>query len=347
MKEIVGVIHFHTTYSDGYSSYQEALEKASLTGLDFLIGTDHNTLKPKEDGLEGYHNGVLLICGYEITNHLNHYLAIGIDKLIQPSDRPQEFIDKVKEEGGLGIIAHPHHLGIKRFGINAFPWGDWSVKGFDSISIWDLVNDWGEHINGYITGIRSLINPGGNLTGPNLDTLKVWDKLNLERLVGGIGELDNHNNQFKVFSIPIVTFKWEFAFRTIRNHLIVDNITGDANKDIKNILDIIRKGRLFVANDYFMDSTGFEFFALLDGGNRANMGDRLKPKTNIILFAKSPTKAYIRLIHNNKLIKEVYSDSLSYSTNESGVWRTEVHLQQGLWRRSWIYSNPIVIESED
>jgi len=347
MKEIIGAIHFHTIYSDGYSSYEEALAQAKPAGLAFLIGTDHNTLKPKEDGLEGYHNDVLLICGYEITNNVNHYLVIGIDRIFPPSDKPQEFIDKVKKEGGLGIIAHPHHLGIKRFGIDAFPWVDWNVKGYDCISIWDLVNDWGEHVNGYISGIKSLINPSGNLTGPNRKTLETWDRLNLERRVPGIGELDNHNNKFKVFGIPIVTFDWRFAFRTIRNHLFIDDMTGDVNKDTKNILDTIRKGRLFVANDYFMDSTGFEFFALLDGGSRAYMGDRLKAKTNIVLFAKSPIKAYIRLIHNSRLIKEVFSESLTYSTNESGVWRAEVYLQKGLWRRSWIYSNPIVIETEN
>ncbi|MGQ9706756.1 MAG: CehA/McbA family metallohydrolase [bacterium] len=345
MKEIVGSIHFHTTYSDGYSTYQEALEEAKKANLDFIIGTDHNTLKPKEDGLEGYHNGVLLICGYEITNNFNHYLVLGTDKLFSPNERPQEFINRVKEAGGLGIIAHPYHIGIKRFGVDAFPWMDWNVEGFDCISIWDLVNDWGEHIKGYITGIKSLIKPSENLTGPNHKALVMWDRLNLQRRVPGIGETDNHNTQFKVFGIPIVTFDWEFAFRTIRNHLFIDEMTGDANKDINKILETIKRGRLFIANDFFMDSTGFDFFALLDGGRRAYMGDRLQPKTEIFLFIKSPIKAYLRLMQNGRLIKEVYSNSLTYSTNKSGVFRAEVHLQKGLWRRSWIYSNPIVIES--
>lgn len=344
MREYVGVIHLHTEYSDGWGTYEQIMKTAKEVGLDFVIGTDHDTIQPKLDGLEGYHNGVLLICGYEITPEINHYLAIGTDKLIPPSDNPQDYIDDVRESGGLGVIAHPHHIGIKRFGVDAFPWNDWSVNGYDAMSIWDLVNDWGENINGYVSGLQGLINPAGYINGPNPKTLHLWDELNRERLVAGIGELDNHNTHFKVFGITVEVFKWEFALKTIRNHLLIDDITGDYERDTKHIIDVIKRGRLFVANDYFENSRGFEFFALLDGGKRAYMGERLPAGTKMNLFINSPKKAYILLFHNSNLVKEKYSTNLTYATDKSGVWRAEVHLQKGLWRRGWIYSNPITIE---
>ena len=82
LHEYVGVIHIHSTYSDGTRPIPEIAQIASEVGLDFLMFTDHNTLQPKRDGMEGWYNGVLISTGYEINDadDLNHYLAFGLDR---------------------------------------------------------------------------------------------------------------------------------------------------------------------------------------------------------------------------------------------------------------------------
>ena len=66
--EYVGIIHIHSTYSDGSQSIQEIAKVARDLSLDFLMFTDHNTLQAKRDRLEGWHSGVLVMVGYEIND---------------------------------------------------------------------------------------------------------------------------------------------------------------------------------------------------------------------------------------------------------------------------------------
>ena len=43
--DYVGVIHIHTRYSDGAGTIEEIARNANAQQLDYLIVTDHNTLK--------------------------------------------------------------------------------------------------------------------------------------------------------------------------------------------------------------------------------------------------------------------------------------------------------------
>ena len=54
---------------------------ADESGLDFLILTDHNTLRALKEGYEGWYNNTLLLVGCEINDkeNKNHYLAFDIE----------------------------------------------------------------------------------------------------------------------------------------------------------------------------------------------------------------------------------------------------------------------------
>ena len=84
MNEYVGAIHIHSTYSDGTGKIEDIAQAASDSGLDFIMMTDHNTLKPKEDGYEKWINNVMVIIGYEVNDmsNKNHYLVFGLDEVI-------------------------------------------------------------------------------------------------------------------------------------------------------------------------------------------------------------------------------------------------------------------------
>ena len=62
-----GAVHIHTRYSDGSGGMGEIIEAAQRAGLDFIVISDHNKLDAKYDGWEGWHDGVLVIAGAEVT----------------------------------------------------------------------------------------------------------------------------------------------------------------------------------------------------------------------------------------------------------------------------------------
>lgn len=62
--QYTGCIHMHTLDSDGTATHEEVVAFGAEVGLDFLLFTDHMTLKSRS-AQEGYHNRLLVIVGYE------------------------------------------------------------------------------------------------------------------------------------------------------------------------------------------------------------------------------------------------------------------------------------------
>ena len=61
--ELTGIIHCHSTYSDGTGTVPEIAAAARANDLDFLLLTDHDTLAAAQHGEEGWHGSVLLLVG--------------------------------------------------------------------------------------------------------------------------------------------------------------------------------------------------------------------------------------------------------------------------------------------
>jgi hypothetical protein len=73
-----GVVHVHTTLSDGGGTPEEVIRAARATGLAFLGITDHNNLDAKP--FEGYRDGVLVLVGSELSTPVGHLLGLGLDR---------------------------------------------------------------------------------------------------------------------------------------------------------------------------------------------------------------------------------------------------------------------------
>jgi hypothetical protein len=67
-------------YSDGSGRIEDIIKTAKELKADFLVSSDHNTLKPKSDGLEGYYDGLFYFAGEEINTEFGHFLALGSKK---------------------------------------------------------------------------------------------------------------------------------------------------------------------------------------------------------------------------------------------------------------------------
>jgi hypothetical protein len=349
LKDYVGVIHMHSAYSfDGRTPITTILDAARESGVDILLLTDHSTLGAKEDGFEGWRDGILLIVGEEIAPRFNHYLAFGLGEAVACAERepdlpPQAYIDRVRNGGGIGFIAHPDHAGTALFHVKHYAWTDWSVTGYTGLGIWDFMTDWQNSLSGRIRAVLSYAFPALFLRGPSPATLECWDRLTQERRVVGIGELDNHDSLRCFWRIPIPVFPFSRVFSLIRTHILCEEpLCGEGRADIAAILTALRNGRTYVSLDHFRTASGFSL-TLTEGGRKATMGDEFTLHHSAELRAFFPSRARIRLIRNGKLFRQKTARELCATICEPGVYRIEADLKAFGRYRPWIFSNPLYV----
>ncbi len=347
--DYTGVIHLHSSFSfDGSEPLEKILQSANKNKIDFLMLTDHDHLKAREGGWEGWHNNTFLIAGQEISPRFNHYMAFNISKPVSIGDdaegkNPQKYIDAVNEQGGFGFIAHPDHEGTKMFHVKHYHWNDWTVSGYQGLGIWDFMTDWQNSLRGYCVGLLSFFFPAWFLRGPRPVTLQKWDALNQIRKTVGIGELDNHATIEKVFGINFVVFPFDRAFKFIRTHVLTEEkLSKNSQKDIKTIIQSLLAGRVYFALEYFHKAHGFCFFAKQEG-REYQMGDDFVLDGQARLAVSLPAKALVRIIRNGSLWAQQQTVNLVLPTFEPGVYRVEAYLKSYGKLRPWIFSNPIFI----
>jgi hypothetical protein len=338
-----GAVHVHSTYSDGTGSVSEIMEGAVHAGLDFVILTDHDTIKALEEGHEGWYGGSLLIVGTEISPRYNHYIAFGSGDLKNldgmNKKTPQEFIDEINSQGWVGFISHPDHQGVKRFDIPAYPWLDWEVDRFVGICVWDFMSDWQEQLDRQDISFEIYSDFPRWLTGAKEVTLKRWDEFTQRRKVVGIGELDNHKALRDYQGEKITAFPYDLCFRTITNHLLLSQpLDKDKLKAKQQIVEAFRQGRLYISFDYWDDPTEFSF-EIESGDACVTMGQQITLEQKGQLILSLPAKAHINIVCNGKTIWEGEEDETIMDIQQRGVYRVEAIRNDLIW----IISNPIYV----
>jgi hypothetical protein len=347
MFEYIGAAHIHSVFSDGTGEIPEIAKYAEESDLDFILMTDHNTLRPLQEGYEKWYGKTLCLIGCEINDkeNKNHYMAFGIDEAYSTRLPAKEYVKKVKEAGGIGFIAHPHEKRNHMKEHPPYPWVDWSIEDFTGIEIWNHMSEWMENLteqNKY----NSFLHPLRSITAPPQETLKVWDKLNLKQKVVGIGGVDAHahkQNLFGFFEVEI--FPYKVLFKSIHNHVLLPSqlIKGNSKQKLAKskeaIYEALAYGRSFIANDYHANSKGFQFFAK-SGKKKFNMGDKLDFSENISLYVSLPVpSADIKIVCNGETIKEIQSNKAELEVKKPGAYRIEVYY----FNKAWIFSNHIRI----
>ncbi len=339
-----GIIHVHSTYSDGTKSIPEIADIANELDLDFLILTDHNTLKPKYDGLEGWYDKVLVGIGCELNDasDQNHYLSFDIDQEVDENLSPHEYVEKVKELGGFGIIAHPDENRSSMPEYPPYPWTIWESEGFDGIEIWNQMSEWLEgltHKNKY----WRVIHPRRSIIAPKPVTLAKWDKINMKRKVVGIGGVDAHGYRYRILKlIPITIFRYKVSFRTIRTHVFTEqsiNVGDDPQASLQQIYKALKMARCFVSHNYFGDAADFDFSAL-NKNNGADIGGTIKVDGFTKLIVRNPRSAETYLIHNGRKVDRNQGEKIEFYVEQPGIYRVESHIKN----RPWILSNHIRLE---
>ncbi|MDZ7626275.1 MAG: PHP domain-containing protein [Ignavibacteriaceae bacterium] len=347
MIEYVGVAHVHSLFSDGTGEIPEIAKYADESNLDFLLMTDHNTLRGLQEGFEKWYGKTLCLIGCEINDkeNRNHYLAFGINETYSTRLSAKEYVRKVKEAGGIGFLAHPHEKRNHMAEHPPYPWVDWSIEDYNGIEIWNHMSEWMENLteqNKY----TSFLHPLRSIVSPPPETLKLWDELNLKRKVVGFGGVDAHahkQNLFGFFEVEI--FPYKVLFKSIHNHILLPEplVKGNSKQKLAKskaaIYEALAYGRSFIANDYHVNSKGFQFFAK-SGKKKYYMGDYVDFSEKITLSVTLPVQnAEIKIIRNGKEIADFSSDKAEFEVKKAGAYRVEVYY----FNKAWIYSNHIRI----
>ncbi|RKZ28231.1 histidinol-phosphatase [bacterium] len=336
--EYVGVIHIHTTDSDGTKSHEKIISIAQKYHIDFLMFADHMTLKSKDK--EGWHDRTLVIIGYEHEDarEWNHYLVFGLDEPLPKDLSPKQYVRKVRRAGGIGIIAHPDEK--RDFPEHPpLPWTEWSTDEFDGIEIWNHMSAW---LEGIAAGnkLKYLLNPRALLISPPEETLKRWDKLARRRKIVGIASADAHGYRQKIFG-PIwrTIFPYRVELRSLRTHILTkEPLSKDFDEAKKQVFSALRHCNVFMSNYRWGDATGFRFWAQTSN-SIAGIGEKIPLHRRLRFFVKSPGDAKIRLIRNGEFFAEVDGEEAIFAPTKPGVYRVELY-RNG---KGWIFSNHITV----
>lgn len=341
-------VHVHSTYSDGTGTVAQIARAARRASVDIVLLTDHDTLAARDRGEDGYHDGVLVVVGEEVSPEGgNHLLAFGVEEPIDHSDLDSVGIcAAVEAAGGIGFAAHPFSRGSERFKrARPMPWRDLDAPGLVGIELWSFVNDSGERI----TGIRDLLR---FVTRPNrwIDlapgrNLEAWDQMTSTRRVVAIGGIDAHQVGLRVLGrVPLRLMSYRRSFSHLHTHVLCADVPGDdANAARSLVLDALRLGRCYIAMDSLAPARGFAFWAEHGRSNAVTMGGEGPAAPGWELQARVPSVASLLLVKDGQTIVATSGTGLHHHVEEPGVYRLEARLPHAGRERTWILSNPIYL----
>ncbi len=339
---VPGVVHVHTTLSDGGGTPAEVIDAAHRAGLGFVVLTDHNNLDAKP--YEGYHHDLLVLVGTELSTTAGHELGLGIpDPVFRFDGDGRDGLEDIRDLGGFSFAAHPL-----------------SPREELRFSGWDLPGSWGlELLNGDTewrrAGARNLrtaalygLNRGYALLGglnPADEVLARWDRVLARRQAVGIAGADAHSRLpiTRKWAVPFPSY--EALFSLARNHVLLDApLTRDPARDAETILGALRHGRSYIGLDALAPAGGFSF-TVEGASGRWSMGDSVAAAPGLVARAggQVPRGTRILLLRDGRRLREA-TERLEEPLPGPGVYRVEAHVPG--WPLPWILTNPVMIFDE-
>lgn len=345
---VPGVIHVHTTRSDGGGTTQEVLAAARATGLSFVVVTDHNQVGAP--ALARYHDGVLAISGTEISTNAGHLLALGIaDPGYAFPAEVHDALDDIRRLGGIPVAAHPWSPRAD------LQWTGWRLPGPWGVELVNLDSAW-RRAGWMRLGWAMLayrLNPSHALLSV-LDTpgqrLAAWDGLLAQRDTAGFAGSDAHSRIDLTDALHVRFPSYASLFALVKTHVVLGApLTGDAGRDTSTILDALRRGASYVAVDGLAPAGGFSF-TLESAEGRHTMGETVPVDTagpggsmRLVAGGRLPAGTRLTLLRDGHAIAE-RAGSITIPVPGPGSYRVEARLPG--WTVPWILSNPIYVHDE-
>lgn len=355
---VAGILHVHTSRSDGRSTPDEIAAAAARAGLSFVVFTDHGDGTRTPDP-PTYRSGVLCVDGVEISTTGGHYIALEMTSAPYPlGGEPRDVIDDVRRLGGFGIVAHPDSPKA------ALQWREWTAP-FDALEWLNPDTSWRQY--SLMPGWRSRaalvlallhypVRPQetiGQLLGGPGEILR-WDVLTRRRRVVALAGVDAHaklalrntdpgDNRY---TLPLPGY--EATFRTLSVHVATERpLTRDADRDAAMLMRALRAGHAYTAIDAFASPPFFEFSATNDLGT-VHEGDELGASGPVTIAVRSnaPVGFATVIYKDGRVLQTTTERTVSVQAPpDPAVYRVEIQTPGS--RRSgpsrWILSNPVYV----
>ena len=339
-----GVVHVHTTLSDGGGSADEVIAAAKDAGLSFVVITDHNNVDAK--AFEGYRGEVLVIAGTELSTTAGHIVGVGVsDPAFRFSGEARDGLADIRDLGGMAFAAHPTNT---REDFRFTGWdlpGPWGIEILNGDSQWRAAG-WARLAR---TAATYWLNPPHALMGSwtsDPEALAQWDRLLAARDVAAIVGADAHQRMAvgKGYALPFPSY--ESQFRVALNHVLVKQpSTGDAAVDAPLVLDALRRGRSYIGLDGIALADGISFVAEA-GGERVTMGETIAPRPGLrlVLAGRMPRGARVAILKDGRAVAEAADAAATVTDAGPGVYRGEIRVEG--WDAPWVLTNAIVVADE-
>ena len=345
MNDLACVVHLHSHYSDGTGTVPEIARAARASGVDVVLLTDHDTLEARRRGEEGWHDGVFVLVGEEVSPRgRNHYLAFGIETEIRHRGKSgSEICAAVRQEGGFGFAAHPFSRGSQRFRRAAgMPFDELECDALHGVELWSWVTDTAERLPSIPAALVFVVAPGRVVDHPPQANLAEWDRLCAQRRIVAVGGLDAHQFGRRIGPFVLRLMGYRRSFRHLRTHVLTKSpLSGDLARDRELVYAALRQGRCYLAMDSVADARGFRFWAE-DGNARLEMGGET-PARSLTLRAELPAPGRLRLMRDGRELTSREAVTLEQAVDEPGVYRVEAYRRARGAERTWIVSNPVYL----
>ncbi|MEO5819846.1 MAG: CehA/McbA family metallohydrolase [Vicinamibacteraceae bacterium] len=353
-----GVVHVHSTRSDGSGSIDEIAAAAARSGLQFVVVTDHGD-GTRQPFAPAYRAGVLVIDGVEISTTHGHYLAFGLGQApYRLAGDAADVVDDVRRLGGFGVVAHPDSPKP------ALAWRDWQAP-IDGLEWFNLDSEWRDDSALRLT--RALIyypfRPVPSLAllaGDAGAMLPRWAALAAQRRVLGLAAIDAHarlgsEGGFDRAWVNVRAPGYETLFETAQVSVELEAVlSGVAAGDAAVVLHALRDGRTFSTVTARAPAGRIAILAER-GGLRARMGQFLPGAgaVTITVEGDAPRDAVIRIACDGRTITQTFASptfSRTLDPDEAGhACQAVVGWPGGSADRFvvWAVSNPIYLRPAD
>jgi hypothetical protein len=367
---IPGLIHIHTSRSDGSSGADDVAAAAARAGLKFIVLTDHSDgTRPPDPPT--YRSGVLCLDGVEISTSGGHYVALDMRASPYPlAGEPRDVVEDVRRLGGFGIAAHPDSPKSE------LHWREWTAP-FDGIELLNPDTSWrvwaeqarsGDPAAGYAKwpARRRLLGAIATypfrsaetiarLAKPAGGVLYQWAAVAARRRVVTLAGVDAHakidwrgDPETNPFSIPVPGY--EESFRSLSIHISPERpLTGDAAADAATVVRAIRNGHLYVAVDGVATPPSFDFSATNAHGT-VHEGDELAVGGPVTLRVQSNApRDFTTTIWNGATVqgnRPEASFSLEVPPGPAVYW-VEIRSSAAGEPITWLRSNPIYLRGSE
>ena len=381
LKEYRANLHVHSALShDSRGTIEEIVAAAKAAGTKVLMFTEH----PAEhydfykDGHHGTAGGVLLIPGAEMKG-----LLVFPGQSLRGMDvgPVQEFSDLVHRRAGLAFLSHLEErmdwevrglTGVEIYNTHAdfkdekrltaalknplwllstatlfrkYPQEAFSALQdypADYLRRWDELCQKTPHTGVAANDAHQNIGLTARLTEEKKARFEdATGKKLLELDAAGLADLGAVPKDAKPGSVlfQIRFDPYENSLRHVGTHLLMTELSQPA------VWQALEHGRAFVAFDWIADASGFDF-AAMTGGERHEMGSRLKLTSELRLTGRAPLLAHWKLMKSGKLVSETTGSTMEVKLAEPGNYRAELWLNVAGEKRLWILSNPIYVAAQ-